>query len=204
MDAHSVELLIGRRGGFGSFDLSDFEVEATVTRVLHGSPDTAEIIVKNLDEPTAGSLTAGAYVELQANGVRLFGGDVSDVEARWAGGTVDYRITAADGRDTWETAAVAVAKPAGTTLDEVIRALAAQASIPVAYVSADVGAVVLAENEIEEAIAELRRKGELSEEEGKKALGEWRSRRRVPPRSVSGSTRIHIAADRPWPARQCV
>ena len=39
-----------------------------------------------------------------------------------------------------------------------------------------VGAVRLAENEIQEAIAELRHKGELSEEEGKKVLGEWRSR----------------------------
>ena len=39
-----------------------------------------------------------------------------------------------------------------------------------------VGAISMAENEIQSAVAELRHKGELSEDEGQKVMNEWRER----------------------------
>ncbi|MCK4343382.1 MAG: phasin family protein [Phycisphaerae bacterium] len=39
-----------------------------------------------------------------------------------------------------------------------------------------IGAISLAEDELRSTIAELRKKGELSEEEGQKVMNEWRER----------------------------
>lgn len=47
-----------------------------------------------------------------------------------------------------------------------------------------IGAISLAEDELRSTIAELRKKGELSEEEGQKVMSEWRERVAVNRREV--------------------
>lgn len=143
MTGYDLGIKVGIRGGSGSLDLSAFDCDATITRVLHGSPDTASVTIRNIDAPAAGELKARSTIQVVAAGVQLFLGDIKDVTAIHDGGTITYQVTVADGGQNYSRAMVSGSYPPGQTVGAVIRAISASVSIPVAYISPQIADTVL-------------------------------------------------------------
>lgn len=137
--------LFGRRWRVqvGELDVSSLDIAFTVKRSLQPRPGTCELKVYNLDPAHRAELTTARRPVVQLSAgydppPLLFRGDARKVEIERDGADWVAKVTAGDGEHAIRTARGAVSFAAGTSLADVIRALARAMGVGEGNVSAAV------------------------------------------------------------------
>lgn len=135
--------LFGRRWRVqvGELDVSSLDVAFTVKRSLRPRPGACELKVYNLDASHRAELTAARRPVVQLSAgydppPLLFRGDARKVEIERDGADWVAKVTAGDGEHAIRTARAAVSFAGGTSLADVIRALARSMGVGEGNVSA--------------------------------------------------------------------